>query len=493
MIEGYIPKNQRKKMLLLCDDIRFTSGIATMAREIVLGTSHYFNWIQVGGAVDHPDKGKRMDLSEDTNKHVGIDDAYVHIYPTSGYGDAQLIRTLINIEKPDAIMIFTDPRYWTWLFQIENEIRRKMPLIYLNIWDDYPAPLYNESYYDSCDGLMAISKQTLNINKLVLGDKVKNKVLSYVPHGINEKVFYPITPSHNDYPKLLEAKKAVFNDKDYDFVLMFNSRNIRRKQIPDTLAAFKVFLDKLPKDKASKCAFILHTQPVDEHGTDLYAVRDMLFNEDECSQIYFSDRRIGSNDINLLYNLSDAVILLSSNEGWGLSLTEGMMCGKMIIANVTGGMQDQMRFEDENGKWIEFDDNFCSNHFGKYKKAGKWAFPIFPSNMSLQGSVPTPYIFDDRCDFKDAAKQIMEAYALKTNQVDEFGSHTRGFETYDEVSEAAYKWVTSDESMMSAKNMCLNVISHVSEVFNKWKPKDKFELIKTQPIKRKHIRHKLVY
>ncbi len=36
-----------------------------------------------------------------------------------------------------------------------------------------------------------------------------------------------------------------------------------------------------------------------------------------------------------------------------------------------------------------------TNHFGKYKKAGKWAFPVFPSNMSLIGSVPTPYIFDD--------------------------------------------------------------------------------------------------
>ena len=481
MIEGYIPKEQRKKVLLLCDDIRFTSGIATMAREIVLGTAHHFNWIQIGGAVDHPDKGKRMDISEDTNKHVGIDDAYVHIYPTSGYGDAQLIRTLIKMEKPDAIMIFTDPRYWTWLFQIENEIRRQVPLIYLNIWDDYPAPLYNESYYDSCDGLMAISKQTLNINKLVLGDKVKNKVLSYVPHGINEKVFYPIDQNHNDYPKLLEAKKVIFDGKDYDFVLMFNSRNIRRKQIPDTLAAFKVFLDKLPKEKASKCAFILHTQPIDEHGTDLYAVRDMLFEEDECSQIYFSDRRIGSNDINLLYNLSDAVILLSSNEGWGLSLTEGMMCGKMIIANVTGGMQDQMRFEnDEDGNWVEFDNEFCSNHFGKYKKHGQWAVPVFPSNMSLQGSVPTPYIFDDRANFRDAADAIMKVYELNK-------------EDRKIKGDSAHKWVTSDESMMSAKNMCVNVINHISEVFNKWKPKDKFELIKTQPVKRKHIRHKLVY
>jgi glycosyltransferase involved in cell wall biosynthesis len=477
MKEGYIPQDKRKKILLLSDDVRFTSGIATMAREIVVGTAHHFNWVNLGGAINHPEQGKRLDISQDTNIHNDITDASVFIYPINGYGDAQTIRQLIDYEKPDALMFFTDPRYWIWLFQIENEIRRKIPMIYLNIWDDYPVPMFNESYYESCDGLMAISKQTLNINKIALGDKAKDKVISYIPHGINEKTFFPVDKNDSN---LALAKKAIFKGKDYDFVLMFNSRNIRRKQVSDTLAAFKLFLDKLPKEKADKCAMILHTQPIDEHGTDLYAVRDMLFTEEQCSQIHFSDQRITSQEINLLYNLSDAVILLSSNEGWGLSLTEGMMCGKMIIANVTGGMQDQMKFVDENGKWIDFDADFCSNHFGKYKQCGDWAIPVFPSNVSIQGSVPTPYIYDDRVDFRDAADAIMKLY--------EMGSEER-----NRRGKLAREWVTSAESGMSANNMCNNIINHIDSVFNTWKPKPKFELIKTQPIQKKHLRHKLVY
>ena len=476
MKEGYIEQAKRKKILLLCDDIRFTSGIATMAREIVVGTSHRFNWVNLGGAINHPEQGQRLDISQDTNTHNGITDASVSLYPINGYGDAQIVRQLIDVEKPDALMFFTDPRYWIWLFQIENEIRRKIPMIYLNIWDDYPAPLYNESYYESCDGLMAISKQTLNINKIALADKIENKILSYVPHGINENVFFPIDKNN---PKLIEAKKAIFKDKEYDFILMFNSRNIRRKSIPDTLAAFKLFLDKLPKEKADKCAILLHTQPVDEHGTDLYAVRDMLFNEEQCSQIYFSDQRLSSPDINLLYNLADAGILLSSNEGWGLSLTEAMMCGKMIIGNVSGGMQDQMRFS-HNGKWIDFDNDFCSNHFGTVKDCGEWAIPVFPSNISIQGSVPTPYIYDDRVDFRDAATAIMEVYEL-------------GAEERERRGKLAHEWVTSEESGMSASNMCKNVITHVDEVLAIWKPKPKFEFIKTEKLKRKHLRHKLTY
>jgi glycosyltransferase involved in cell wall biosynthesis len=476
MKEGYIPQSQRKKVLLLCDDIRMTSGISTMAREIVLGTAHHFNWTNIGGAINHPDQGKRFDLNADTNKHAGIDDANVILYPISGYGSPEMVRQMLDFEKPDVLMIFTDPRYWIWLFQIENEIRRKIPMVYLNIWDDYPAPMYNEAYYESCDGLMSISKQTFNINKLVLGDKAKDKVLSYVPHGINEKMFFPV----DDKDKLDSIKKKLFGDKQYDFIMMFNSRNIRRKQVPDTMSAFKLFLDKLPKDKADKCALILHTQPVDEHGTDLYAVRDMLFTEEQCSQVYFSDLRIPTQDLNLMYNISDAAILLSSNEGWGLSLTEAMMCGKPIIANVTGGMQDQMRFKDENGKWINFDADFCSNHFGKYKQCGEWAIPVFPSNISIQGSVPTPYIYDDRADFRDAADAIMKVYEM-------------GDEERKRRGKLAREWVTSDESMMSAENMSKNVIKHIDEVLANWKPRHKFELIKTESLKRKHIRHKLVY
>ena len=79
MKEGYLPKDQRKKILLLCDDIRMTSGISTMAREIVVGTAHHYNWVNIGGAINHPDQGKRLDLNEDTNKHADINDANVLI------------------------------------------------------------------------------------------------------------------------------------------------------------------------------------------------------------------------------------------------------------------------------------------------------------------------------------------------------------------------------------------------------------------------------
>ena len=130
---AYLPQNERKKILLICDDIRVHSGVATIARELVLNTAQHFNWVNIGGAINHPEAGKRLDLSSDTNINTKLEDSSVILYPTNGYGDANFVRQLIKLEKPDAIFLITDPRYFIWLFQIENEVRKKMPIIYLNI------------------------------------------------------------------------------------------------------------------------------------------------------------------------------------------------------------------------------------------------------------------------------------------------------------------------------------------------------------------------
>ena len=473
----YVKKEDRKKILLLCDDIRMHSGIATMAREIVVGTAHHFNWLNVGAAINHPEAGKGIDISAEVNNFAGIDDAWVRVLPYNGYGDAMLIRSLIQTEKPDAIFIFTDPRYWVWLFEIEREIRNQIPIHYLNIWDDLPAPLYNKSYYESCDLLMAISKQTKNINEIVLGESAKDKIIKYVPHGINDKHFFPIREGHENFGLLQEFRKKMFGEKEIDFVVVFNSRNIRRKSPGDVILSYKLFCDMIGEEKSKRCALVMHTQAVDENGTDLYAVREALC--DDHVNVFFSQDKLDTPQMNLLYNVADVGLLITSNEGWGLSLTETMMAGRMIIANVTGGMQDQMRFEHD-GKWIDFSPEFPSNHRKTVKDCGDWAVPVFPSNISLVGSVPTPYIFDDRCAPEDVARAICDVYDMPKEEREAKGLLAR-------------EWVTSDESGMSARQMCENVIDAMNESFEKFTPRPRFELHKVTNRPKKRITHKLIY
>lgn len=478
-MKGYVPKEERKKILLMCDDIRTHSGIATVAREIVIHTAHKYNFAQVGAAINHPEEGKILDISKDTNAQSGIEDSQVIIYPTSGYGNSTLLRQLLDKEKPDAIFIITDPRYWVWLFEMESEIRNNIPIIYLNIWDNYPIPMYNREYYESCDLLMGISKQTVNINKLVLGEKAKDKIISYVPHGLNHLIFNPIDESHSEYKQFLEFKHDLFQGKEYDFVLHYNSRNIRRKQIPDTIHAYKQFVDRLTLEQASKCALVLHTQKVDMNGTDLPKVIEALCGDEPQYNIIFSEKRLSTPQMNYLYNCTDAQIQLTSNEGWGLSLTEALLVGNPIIANVTGGMQDQMRFIDNKGEWYTPNKEVPSNHRKTYTEHGEWAFPIFPTSISLQGSPPTPYIFDDRCEASDAAEKIYEVWEMGAEERKLRGKQGR-------------EWALGKEAGFTSEQMSYNVIKNIDKLFNTWKPREKYNLYKVEDKIINKVTHNLV-
>ncbi len=476
MKKGYINKKDRKKILLLTDDIRVHSGVAQVGREIVENTAHKYNWVQIAGAIKHPDTGKIQDMSEAINEKMKIKDSSVHLYPCDGYGDEKLVRMVIDREKPDAILLITDPRYFEWLFQIEDEIRTQIPITYLNIWDDLPAPMYNQEFYDSCDALFGISKQTKNINEMVLGDKAKDKIIKYIPHGLNHKIFRPLKENNSE---LLDFKNQCNQGKEIEFSLLFNSRNIRRKCIPDTILAWKLFLDNLPKDKRDKCQMVMHTSPVDQNGTDLPAVIRFLFPDDD-HNIVMSHNKLTTEQMNLMYNNADGVILLSSAEGWGLSLTEAMLTGTPFIANVTGGMQDQMRFIDKKGKWYTPNPDVPSNHRKTYTEHGEWALPVFPSNLSLVGSPKTPYIFDDRCSYEDAADQIMKLYKM-------------GDKKRKEIGKKGMKWALSKEAGFTAEKMADRVSEGFEEVFKTWKPKSRFSFSTVEDCPKKVINHKLIY
>ncbi len=458
---GYLPKNQRKKILLLSDDIRTYSGVGCQSRNIVLNTAHHYNWVNLGGAVKHPDKGKGFDLSDEINKVMDLTDSSVKVLASDGYGDATTLRQILAQEKPDAIMHFTDPRYWIWLYQMENEIRQQCPLVFYTIWDDLPYPMYNREFYRSDDMLLGISKQSTNIVKNVLKDhKKEDWAVNYVPHGIEETKFFPVI---NDL-EFETWKEKTFENKEYDFVVFHNSRNIRRKNQSDIILAWRIFLDQLPKEKVKRCLLLMKTDPVEEAGTDLHAVLDTLCDPN-IHKVKFIEGRFDENYMNYLYNLSDAHMFMTDNEGWGLGLTESLMTGRMIIAPVQGGMQDQMRFEDEKGNWIDFSTEHPSNSDGKYKKCGEWAMPIFPKTRSVKGSPLTPYIFGTTCSVEDAAVALMKVYKMGPEE-----RTRRGL--------AGREWAMSDEARLTAKGMGERIIENIDKLLKEWKPQPRFKVTK---------------
>ena len=430
-----LDKPKKKKILLLADDFRLPSGIGTVSKEIIFNTVKKYDWVQLGSALNHPEAGRGLDLSAQVAQETGIEDADVKVIPWNGYGDRNILFSLLNTEKPDAILHFTDPRYWTWLYALEHEIKTtyKIPIIYYSIWDDLPFPQWNAPFYASCDMIMGISRQSDNIHNEVLkqngfgvieydkhpvpdvSKKWNDVVTGYVPHGLNHNIFKPVDKTSDNYREMFKRMKT---DNDVDFIVFWNNRNIRRKQPGDLILAFKHFVDQLPESQKTKVALMMHTDPIDENGTDLIAVHKAL--APNC-KILFSQQKVSAYDLNLMYNVADVVVNIGSNEGWGLSSTEAILSGTPIINNVTGGLQDQCGFVDENENDIEFNTEFTTNHTGKYKLHGIWAKPVFPSNRSLQGSPATPYIFDDRVRFEDVSDAIMYWYTTPETLRDEMG------------------------------------------------------------------------
>ena len=460
---------KKKKILILSDDLRMSSGVGTMSKEIVCGTIDKYDWVQIAGAIKHPDEGKAIDMNQTMIDETGVKDAYLKIYPTSGYGNPDLLREVMRIENVDAILHYTDPRFWGWLYHMEHELRQEIPIFYYNIWDDWPAPKYNEFFYESCDLIMNISKQTHAIVQDVCTNKPRTDWDStYVPHGINEKDFYPITEKE----ELLEMRKfknQIIGNRPNDFVLLYVNRNIRRKMVGDSLLAFQQFVNQLPPEKRSRVTYVMHTQPVDNNGTDLPKLIEHLMPE---VNVVFSQQKLEPKQMNYLYNIADVTMNLASNEGFGLGTGESLMAGTPIVLIVTGGMQDKCGFKIKD-KFIDYKDYSEIKSLHDWKKWehneeltwGEWVKPVWPKTRSLMGSVPTPYIFDDRCDWEDAADKLKEWYEMGKDERRRCGIKGHYF-------------VKSTDSNMSAKNMCRLFYEHMETAFEKFEPRKKFNIYK---------------
>ena len=451
----------RKKILLLSDDCRMHSGVGRMSRELIIQSLHQYDWVQIGGAVKHPEEGSRVEVKSDEGFKIP-DGASCVIYPVSGYGNPDLVRQVISNEKPDAILHFTDPRQWIWLYNMEDEIRASIPIMYLNIWDDVPTPWYNRDYYRSCDLLLAISKQTYGINKRILTPyDYKDWQVKYLPHGINRDFIHPVDKTSLAFKKF-EQQTTLSN---YSFKVLYLNRNIRRKMPGDFAMAYKHFVDGLPEEQRKSCCLVFHSVASDDNGTDMKAIfRDLLPDEN----IIFTYETVGGRhftdlELNYLYNSVDVYMNIASNEGFGLGSCEALHTGTPIVVNVTGGLQDQCGFKNEKGEYLTAEDyvELESNHRGKYKDHGEWVKPVFPSNISLQGSPLTPYIFDDRCQYEDAGDALRYWYDKTPEEREEAGK--KGME-----------FVTSEQSGMDAVDMGKKLIEHLEECFANWKPKSKY-------------------
>ena len=361
-------ENKKIKILTISDHPLSPSGVGTQTRYILehlLDTGKY-SVVSMGGAVRHENYTPQ--------KIEKYNDDWI-IYPVDGYGDQNRVRSMIMAHKPDMLWFMTDPRFYGFLWDMEDEIRSKLPLVYYHVWDNKPYPTFNKTFYDSTDVICTISKVTEDIVKNVSPDVERH----YIPHIANPEVFKKLPKE--DVQNFRNT--TPFKDK---FLVFWNSRNARRKMSGSLIFWFKEFLDEVGHDKA---CLLMHTDPKDGHGQDLEAILSEL--KLVKGEVLFSTKKSSSEELNMFYNAADVTCGISDAEGFGLSTFESLAAGTPIIVNMTGGLQEQVT----NGK----------DWFG---------VGIEPASKAIIGSQQVPFIYEDRVDkqsFIDALKKMYNATA----------------------------------------------------------------------------------
>lgn len=401
-------KLDRKKILVLSDHPLVPSGVGIQTKYLIEGLleTEKYKFICLGGALKHPSMQPQMVAPEKFGEGNWV------IYPVQGHGDKNTLRSFLYREKPDAVLLVTDPRFFVWVWEMEDEIRSVCPIMYWHVWDNDPTPMYNKIFYDSTDGIGCISLKTYGI----LQD-MKHGNFDYIPHALPEQLFKPLPDD-----EVKEFKRSYYGPHaDKNFIVMWNNRNARRKQTGDVIATFAKFAQKVGKKKV---ALFMHTSVSDPEGQDVIAVAKKFGIEDN---LIISEERVGPEIINKFYNVADVTINISSNEGFGLSTLESLYTGTPIVVHMTGGLQYQIGDWWENFKDFSNQDKLTSYARKSWNRNDHdwFGVPVFSSSRSCTGSQQIPYIYDDRVSHDDVVNALVKLFNMRKDERKELGMKGR--------------------------------------------------------------------
>lgn len=369
----------KTKILTLSDHPLSPSGVAHQTKAMIKGLLDKhpgkYQFFCLGGAIKHKDYSQTI---VDQDKY---DKDWI-IQPVDGYGSPEILRSIMRTYRPDVVWFMTDPRFYGWLWNMDNEIRVHAPMVYYHVWDNYPYPEFNKKWYTSNDMIATISKVTSDIVKTVAPD-VEEK---YIPHAVDPTIFKPL--EEKDIKPFKERLIEAFPQNDGKFMFFWNNRNARRKQSGSLIFWFKDFLDKVGHDKAF---LIMHTEPRDPHGQPLDHLIQKLGLDN--GQVIISQKKVAPNDMAGMYNMADCTINIADAEGFGLSSLESLSCGTPVINTMTGGLQEQVT-DGEN--W-----------FG---------IGIEPSSKAVIGSLEVPYIYEDRISGDDVVSAFEKMLTMSDKE-----------------------------------------------------------------------------
>jgi glycosyltransferase involved in cell wall biosynthesis len=378
--------NKKIKILAISDDIRIKSGVGIQCRKILTGLikTGKYDIVELGGS-----------LNIQSDKPEIIDG--VKVYSTNGesYGNQQQVRFLMQTERPDIVLAFSDPRFFIYLFEMDDEIRSVSKLIFYHTWDNDPFPKYNLPFYAACDGIVMISEFSYNLMKSNNVDCIQ------IPHMQDTKEFYPLPQEEID--KERQNLMRLTGLKQLDFVIFYNNRNLDRKRPGDVISIFEKFNKKHPNT-----ILLMNTSLIDVEGTDLLQVQKEFLDRD--IPIVFNHNKVDASKLNLFYNISDVTINIAYQEGLGLCVMESLLAGTPVVASRTGGMPEQMSYIKHYEAVVPSKDGKCCSEHDEEIVFGEL---IYPAVRNLFGVPGQAYIYKDFVSNDDVLSSLERLFSWK--------------------------------------------------------------------------------
>ena len=372
---------------------QMASGFGTYAKQLLprLARTGKYELAEFA-AYGHPDIEGSFDWTFYGNLPTNPRERQIYDQnPANSFGAWRFDQVALDF-KPDIVLTYRDPWMDEWI--AHSPSRRFFHWLWMPTVDSAPQQRRWLQNFARCDALLAYSEFGVKTLLEQSGDNLK--VIGCAPPAVDPEVYKPV-------PSFKSHRESFGLDPDIKIIGTV-MRNQKRKLFIELMRAFRIFLDKAPKELAEKSFLYLHTSYPERNGWDIplgiqennlhgkvlatYVCRACgKFHVTKFQDAITTCKHCGARaavmpnvsnglsipDLIKVYNLMDLYVQYAICEGFGMPQVEAASCGVPIASVDYSAMEDVVRFA--NGYPVKI------KH--KYREMETGADRVYPDNNHM--------------------------------------------------------------------------------------------------------------
>jgi trehalose synthase len=295
--------------------------------QIIFGDQEFF---KVTKAMHNALQGKHIDLSDDMRS---VFEKYSRHNAEALEGEWDVV--VVNDPQPVTLPMLRDrkgARYWVWRCHIDTTQPDPGVL-------DFISPYLG--YYDAC---------------VFTSERYKPVALEARRYNIAPAID-PLLPKNQSQDE--EASRKIIADLGIDIDRPLVTQVARFDPWKDPVGAIEVYKEVKEGVPGLQLALVGTIADDDPQGWDYYELTARNAGLDFDIHILQNFEGIHQKQVNAFQDISDVILQLSKREGFGLTVTEAMWKGNVVVASRTGGIPLQI-VDGETGYMADDHEEFVT-------------------------------------------------------------------------------------------------------------------------------------